>query len=107
MDGNLPFINTVKPFGPRIVVHKPQPLTGGNEIQVAHGLVIPAQSDSNRRIYGLIAEVISVGPGVDRAIKPGGRIIVNEFAGTPIWDGERETPYFIIGEGEVMAYVDE
>jgi len=103
----MAFIDTVKPFGPRIVVHKPQPLTGGDEIQVAHGIVLPAQSDTNRRIFGLIAEVIRVGPGVDPKIKPGSKIIVGEFAGTPIYDGARESPFWLIGEGEVMAYVDD
>ncbi len=65
-------------------------------------LFIPVQDERVRRTYGIEGRVVLVGPTVTEEIRVGDRVIIDEFAGRPLWWGTCMLPYWTVGEDEVM-----
>ncbi len=89
----------------RLICHKPKPLTEGGPRKLKNGLYAPAQDSKRRNEFGMSAVVLRVNPDDTHGIVPGDEIIVGEFSGTPVYR-HLETPYWIIGEGDVMALIN-
>lgn len=74
--------------------------------QVSEHLFAPAQHERVRRTYGIEAHVLAIGPDIDPAdIAVDDVVIIDEFAGRPLWWANQVLPYWIVGEGEVMIAV--
>lgn len=89
----------------RLLCHKPKPISEDGPHKLQSGLYAPAQSESRRREFGMSAMVLKVHPDDLHGIAPGDEVIVGEFTGNPVYR-HLETPYWIIGEGDVMATVN-
>ena len=93
--------------GARLLVDKVGAVGASQERRVTSGLFMPAQTERIRRTYGIEARVLAVGPDIDPAdIQVGDRVIIDEFGGRPIFWGNREQPYWIVGDGEVMIAIE-
>lgn len=89
--------------GARILVDKVAPVGAAQVERVSEHLFAPAQSARSRQVYGIIAHVLAIGPGIDPTdIAVGDRVIIDEFAGRPIWWDDRTLPYWIVGDSEIM-----
>lgn len=90
--------------GARLLVDKVVAVGRAQEYKLPSGLIAPAQIERSRRTYGLLARVLAVGPGcVDLRVDD--EIIIDEFGGRPVWWKNHETPYWIVGEGEVQCVI--
>ena len=100
-------LDRLKLRGARILVDKVAPVTADVQ-HVSEHIVAPIASERTRQLYGVEARVLAIGPDIDTAdIAPGDRVIIDEFAGRPIWWGDCALPYWIVGEGEVMVVLCE
>lgn len=101
-------VTDIRLRGARILVDKLAPVGADAVERVGTaGLFAPVQAARKRQVYGIEAFVLAVGPAIDPAdIKVGDRVILDEFAGRPLWWNGRTLPYWIVGEGEVMLVVD-
>lgn len=96
-------LDKIKPTSGRLVVTKPSPLTeGGIHKLDSEVLYTPSHSAEHRRQYGVKCKVLRIAPDVHEC-SVGDTIIIGEFAGTPIYDEDRELPYWLIGEGQIIA----
>lgn len=89
-----------KPRAGRLLIHI-HALPNGEPVMVNGVYVAPRKRSS----YGIIATVLRVADDIDD-LKPGDDILIPEFAGLPIYDGEVESAYFIIGIGDVLGVLD-
>lgn len=99
-------IDKMRLKGARLLCDKVRPAAEANQVSEG-GLHIPQQSIRTRSSYGVRARVLAVGPKVvSDEIHPGSEVIIDEFAGRPIYDNARETNLWIVGESEVMVVLD-
>lgn len=100
---DAPSIERLRLRGARILVDKLAPVGAATVERVTEHLFAPVRAARARQVYGIEARVLSVGPDIDPAdIAVGDRVIIDEFAGRPIWWNDRVLPYWVVGEGEVM-----
>lgn len=94
----------LEPRPGRLIVNRPRPLQEEGPRKLRSGLYAPAQEERVRREFGCSALVLKVCATDTHGIAPGDEVIIPEYGGTPLyWD--RELPYWIIGEGDVMAVI--
>ena len=93
--------------GARLLCDKVRPAGSGDDVKSAGGVILPAQSARTRASYGLRAHVLKVGSGCGPDITPGVDVIIDEFAGRPVWDDGHELPLWLVGESEVMVILEE
>ena len=98
-------LSNLRPTTGKLVVTKPIPLEEAGERQLPGGLLAPSRADIHRRQYGVVCEVLKVAGDV-YSVQPGQRVIVGEFAGTPIHAEGIEQPFWLIGEGHIIAVVE-
>ena len=100
-------LKRINPVGQRIVVNRPEiaaPYVGGYVNSA--GLAIPDMAKRALKEWGLLAKILKVSPDVtDDMLVPGSIVLIAEYAGIPLYLG-RETPYWIIGTGDVMCIVE-
>lgn len=101
----MDLLQSLKPKSKRLIVRRPTPLIRAGTQRTKGGVYIPDQSAARRRMYGQITRVLKVATDVDPEIRPNSRVLVGEFAGIPIHDGETESDYWVIGEGDVLALI--
>jgi co-chaperonin GroES (HSP10) len=97
-----PDIAMLKLRGARLLLDKVGAVGATQERRTEGGLFMPVQTERTRRTYGIEGCVVIVGPDVTEDIRVGDRVIVDEFAGRPLWWGTSALPYWVVGEGEVM-----
>lgn len=92
--------------GARILTTTPQVIGhDGTQHKIGDGLLYaPARGHANSTTFGVEATVKLIGPDVVD-ISVGDRVIVNEFAGTPIVVDGTEQPYRLMGVNEVAAVI--
>jgi co-chaperonin GroES (HSP10) len=86
----------------RLVVTKPVV----QDIKESRSIIIPETAKKVPKEFGLECTVLKAHPDVDPSIPVGATIIIPEFAGNPIVIGV-EVPFWMVGEGDVMAVVSE
>lgn len=65
-------------------------------------LIIPDKAREYNREYGMECRVIKGAHDTKDDVSPGDRVIIPEYAGTPIWiDGQ--TPFWTVGVGDIIA----
>ena len=99
-------LSKIRLRGRRLLISKPKPVGSDTEYKVG-SLYMVAESRRMRQTYGFIATVEKVGPACADEFKTGDKVIVNEFAGTPIYHEHVEQPYWLVGEDEVSCVVTE
>ena len=101
-------LSKVRLRGSRLIINKPRPFGPDDVHKVGDGtLFAPAISRRLAQTYGHEATVALVGPGCKEEFSVGDKIIVNEFAGTPINIDNQELPYWLVGEEEVACVISE
>ena len=100
----MELLTHLKPLGTRMITSKPQvsAYSGGRE--TAGGITIPDEAFRGLKEYGMIAWILKVGEGCGPDIIAGRACLIPEYAGKPIYL-HRTTPYYIMGEGDVMAVI--
>jgi co-chaperonin GroES (HSP10) len=93
----MSMLDSFIPRSGRMLIHRHHLPTG--EPIMVNGVWIP---ERRREAFAVAATVLRVAPDVDD-IHPGDDVWIPEFAGLPIYDGEVETAYFVIGSGDVLA----
>lgn len=93
------------PLDGRLIVSKPRPLQGGSR-KSQGGLTLVDGRDPHE--HGVIAVVYKVSKATQArtGIEPGTPVIVSEYSGTPIDDGEVRGKFWIISEGDIMALIE-
>lgn len=92
--------------GARLLTTTPQVIGhDGTDHKISDGLLYaPARGHANSETFGVEVKVMLVGPGVPKDdVAVGDRVLVNEFAGTPIVVEGVEQPYRLVGINEVAA----
>lgn len=92
----------IRPTGARLVVTKPTIAAYHSSRITAGGIEVPDMALRALKEFGLLAWILKVGPLCTQDIAAGMAAIIPEFGGKPIYL-HRETPYWIIGEGEILA----
>ena len=95
-----PFLDAIHPMSKRLITTKPKV----QEIQEERFIIIPDTAKRVDKEFGLEAVVLKVARDVDDDIQVGDTIIIPEFAGVPIVLGV-EVPFWMVGEGDVIAVV--
>ena len=100
-------VSSLRLRGPRLLVDKVGAPGPSDTAFVGDGtLVAPAQHERTRRTYGILAHVLAVGPGIQPGdINVGDAVLIDEFAGRPLWRDSREQPLWIVGDSEVMCVI--
>jgi len=102
-------LGRLKLRGARLLIDKVTPVGSSEEHIVGDaGLIIaPAANERVRRTYGIEGRVLAVGTDIDPDdVAINDRVIIDEFAGRPIFWGNRRLPYWIVGIGEVMVAIE-
>ena len=93
---------TIKPLGDKIVLKKAE-----TEETTASGFILTTASKEKPQM----SEVVAVGPGgvvegyeVVMTVKPGDKVIVNQYAGTEVKFGKEE--YSIVRMADILAIVE-
>lgn len=96
----------LRPLGARMITSKPQLQLDATDVgrESAGGIAIPDVVAHGMKEFGLIAWVLALGDDMPNEVLPGLAVLVPEFAGKPIYL-HRATPYYIMGEGDVLAVV--
>jgi hypothetical protein len=94
----------LKPAGSRLVVTKPTIAAYNSTRVTTGGIDVPDLAIRALKEFGLLAWILSVGPHCSPEIVPGMAAIIPEYGGKPIYLN-RATPYWIIGEGDILALV--
>jgi len=104
MDPSTEFdLACLKLRGARLLVDKVVAIEDLDVRRVSEHVLAPANDARTRATYGIEARVLLVGPGIDPDdIRTGDRVIIDEFAGRPVFWNGRRLPYWIVGDGEVM-----
>lgn len=97
---------TLTPKSGRIIVRKPQLLENKDARRLDSGLFMPDRQTFLYNEWGLKALVLKPGPNCEEDILPGRWVIISEFSGAPVYITET-TPFWIVGDGDVMAVIDE
>jgi len=105
VDATPAILQYIHPRAHRLIVDKPKPLMVEGPRKLPSGLYAPAQEDRYRREFGCSARVLKIHPDDTHGLRPGDEVLIPEFSGSPIYLG-KETPYWIVGEGDVMAVID-
>lgn len=87
--------------GARVLIDRPEPSMSSEPTKTESGLYVVPVRRTN--MWGLVATVTKVGPLVSDDIHAGTKVIIGEFSGIPIKDGESDSKFWIVGEGEIMA----
>jgi co-chaperonin GroES (HSP10) len=96
-----PLLARITPMSKRIIITKPKV----QEISESRTIIVPDSAKKISKEFGLEATVLKRANDVIDAIQVGDRIIIPEFAGTPIVIGV-EVPFWMVGEGDVMLVFD-
>jgi co-chaperonin GroES (HSP10) len=100
-------LDRLEPRGARIIVTRPDVAVPHESYITPGGIHVPDEARRVLREWGLIAKVLKVSSEVKEIwteIAQGDIVLVTEFAGVPLYLG-RETPYWIIGVGDVLCRV--
>lgn len=97
-------LHALCPLSSRMVVTKPEVSAYHSARVLDSGVRIPDFVVSSLKEFGMRATVLKVGPNVYEQINPGDEVVIPEFAGKPVYLGF-ETPYFVIGEGDVLLHL--
>jgi len=92
----------LRPAGARLLVTRPTIAAYHSSRITAGGIEVPDVAIRALKEYGLLSWILSVGPACSDDIQPGMAAIIPEYGGKPIYL-HRQTPYWIIGEGEILA----
>ncbi len=95
-----PFLDSITPMSKRLVITKPVV----QEIQESRTIIIPESAKRVDKEFGLEAVVLKMASDVDGSVQVGDTVIIPEFAGTPIVLGI-EVPFWMVGEGDIIAVV--
>ena len=100
----IPAIESLRLRGARLLIDKVAAVGSHGEHRVGDGtLFAPGGNERVRRTYGIEGLVMAVGPDIaPDDIQPGDRVIIDEFAGRPIFWNDRRLPWWIVGDSEVM-----
>jgi hypothetical protein len=99
---DLDLLSRISPRPGRIIVSKPEISAYHGGRLLNSGLMVPEVARSVMKEFGLICTVLKVGPDVDPEVQAGAAAVIPEYAGMPMYLG-RETPYWILGEQEIMV----
>lgn len=90
--------------GARLLVDKIVAVEDLDVRRVSEHILAPANDARTRATYGIEARVLACGPDISpEDIRVGDRVIIDEFAGRPIFWNDTALPYWIVGDGEVMV----
>ena len=100
----MELLDHIKPLGARLITSKPMVSAYGGGRETLGGVQIPDDALRGLKEFGMIAWVLKTGPDVCNDIRAGRACLIPEYAGKPIYL-HRTTPYYILGEGDVMAVI--
>jgi len=104
-------LTRLQPRTKRIIVTKPDVSAYHHSREVVSSrlgspIVVPGLAMHNLREFGMKATVLKIAPDIHEDIAPGVTVVIPEHAGKPIYLAYT-TPYWIIGEGDVLLVLED
>lgn len=100
----------LSPCPGRLIVTKPEVAAAHKQRVLTSGLYAPDRKSVFEREYGLRCTVLKMhkkdAQAMVEGIRPGVDVVLAEHCGHPVYLG-RETPWWIVGLGEVIAVIEE
>jgi co-chaperonin GroES (HSP10) len=100
----MELLDHILPLGARVITSKPTVSVYGGGRETLGGVIIPDEAMRGLKEFGMIAWILKTGPDVGPEIIAGRACLIPEYAGKPLYL-HRITPYYIVGEGDIMAVI--